>query len=320
MNVYDFDGTIYDGDSTLDFYIFLLKNNKKIIFKLPNQVINIIKYFFKLISKEKTKESFYSVFQYFDNLDELINEFWGIHQIKIKKWYLQQQKPTDIIISASPFLLLEPICKRLGIKDLIASDVDKRTGKYRGKNCYGQEKVKRFKKKYNNTVINNFYTDSLADKPLIMISKNAFFVQKNKIIKYNNFQESIVQKGKRFFLNRDFIVFVFCGGMGTLTNFVFSLIISNYFNPTISYVWGYTISIFVTYYLNIKLIFHKKVKLIEFIKFVISYIPNFIILFSFVAVFLNIFYWPKIIVYALAGLLGLPLTFVLVKLFAFMKK
>ena len=30
MNVYDFDKTIYDGDSTADFYLFSLKRHKGI--------------------------------------------------------------------------------------------------------------------------------------------------------------------------------------------------------------------------------------------------------------------------------------------------
>ena len=29
MNVYDFDKTIYDGDSTADFYLFSLRRHKK---------------------------------------------------------------------------------------------------------------------------------------------------------------------------------------------------------------------------------------------------------------------------------------------------
>jgi len=37
-------------------------------------------------------------------------------------------------------------------------------------------------------------------------------------------------------------------------------------------------------------------------------------------VFLNLLVWNKIIVYAMAGLLGLPVTFLLVKAFAFSKK
>jgi hypothetical protein len=36
-----------------------------------------------------------------------------------------------------------------------------------------------------------------------------------------------------------------------------------------------------------------------------------------VLVFLNLLGWNKIVVYALAGLLGLPLTFILVKIMVF---
>lgn len=36
MNVYDFDKTIYDGDSTADFYMFSLKRHKMILTLLPS--------------------------------------------------------------------------------------------------------------------------------------------------------------------------------------------------------------------------------------------------------------------------------------------
>jgi len=45
--------------------------------------------------------------------------------------------------------------------------------------------------------------------------------------------------------------------------------------------------------------------------------PKFIILFSFVAVLLNICGLPEVFVYLAAAALGLPLTFVIVKIFAF---
>jgi putative flippase GtrA len=129
-----------------------------------------------------------------------------------------------------------------------------------------------------------------------------------------------MEKVKRTYFTVDFLLFIFCGGMGTLTNFVFSLIISTRLNPAVSYVFGYGISLFAAYSLNAKLIFHHKISLVEFIKFVISYVPNFLILFTFVLIFLNLFGWNKIIVYALAGLLGLPVTFLLVKTMAFKKE
>lgn len=124
---------------------------------------------------------------------------------------------------------------------------------------------------------------------------------------------------KKIWLTGDFILFVFCGAIGTLTNFICSLAVSTKLNTSVSYVFGYGISLFVAYSLNAKLIFHRNFSVIDFIKFVISYIPNFLILFTFVLVFLNLLRWNKVIVYAMAGLLGLPLTFLLVKNFAFGK-
>ena len=129
-----------------------------------------------------------------------------------------------------------------------------------------------------------------------------------------------MDKIKTTFLSKEFILFVFCGGCGTLVNFLFSLLFSRLADPLLAYVGGYAISLFATYALNTYLIFKLPFSLWRFAKFVISYIPNFIILFSFVAVLLNICGWPAVLVYLAAAAFGLPLTFVLVKIFAFGKK
>jgi putative flippase GtrA len=130
----------------------------------------------------------------------------------------------------------------------------------------------------------------------------------------------VITKLKGTYFTKEFLLFVFCGGMGTLTNFVFSLVISTKLNPSVSYVCGYGISLFAAYSLNAKLIFHQGLAFTAFVKFIVSYIPNFLILFTFVLIFLNLLGWNKVIVYGLAGLLGLPITFVLVKLMVFRKK
>jgi len=127
------------------------------------------------------------------------------------------------------------------------------------------------------------------------------------------------EKIKSTWLTKDFMLFVFIGGACTLINLICSYAVSMVLDPSVSYLFGYGISLFVTYFLNAKLIFHSKLSFAEYIKFAISYIPNFLILFTFVLVFLNILRWNKIIVYPLAALLALPLTFLLVKFFAFGK-
>jgi putative flippase GtrA len=128
-----------------------------------------------------------------------------------------------------------------------------------------------------------------------------------------------VSKAKHTFFTPEFFLFMFCGGCGTLVNFFFSLSFSQRIDPTFAYAGGYAVSLFATYALNTALIWKQKLSLKRFVKFVISYIPNFLILFAFVAVLINIFHIWAIIVYLAAAVFGLPITFVIVKVFAFRK-
>lgn len=181
MNVYDFDGTIYDGDSTKDFYIYCLKNNIHVIKVFPRQVKAMLQYKFHLISKDKFKEVFFSFLSLIDEIDDCIKKFSVHKQYKIKKWYLQQKKEDDVIISASPAFLVEAICLQCGIKNVIASDIDKKTGKLNTPNCSGKEKVSRFKDRYSLKLIDQFYSDSKIDEPLAKWAKESFLVRKNSI-------------------------------------------------------------------------------------------------------------------------------------------
>ena len=185
MNVYDFDGTIYDGDSTIDFYLHCLRKYPYIVRFIPRQLISIIKYKLHIIAKLSMKEQFYSYFSTLNNIDEDVKSFWDSHQSKIKEWYVQQQKEDDLIISASPTFFIQEGCNRIGIKHVIASSVDKTTGKCTGENCYGMEKVYRYIQIYNHLPIDNFYSDSKSDQPMAEMAINSWRVKKNLILPWN---------------------------------------------------------------------------------------------------------------------------------------
>src|SRR5574344_980320 len=141
LYLYDFDGTIYDGDSSVDFFKFCLKKNKKMLKMLFPVLNKYLSYKAKSISDTELKEYIFSFLKYFDNIDDLVNEFWISHKSKIKDFYLNKNHNKDIIISASPLFLLTPICDELKVKDLIASDVDKKTGHFNKLNNRGIVKV-----------------------------------------------------------------------------------------------------------------------------------------------------------------------------------
>lgn len=181
MNVYDFDDTIYDGDSSFDFLLFLLKKKFSILYLLRISLA-VIKYILKLFTKEQMKEVFYSIFQKFDNMKDVVNEFWDLNQTKIKRFYLDNKKIDDLIITASPEFLVSEMCSRLKIH-CIGSIVDMNTGKYTGKNCYGEEKVTRLRE-YTDKNINAFYSDSLSDTPLKNLAEKSYIVKGDSIIKW----------------------------------------------------------------------------------------------------------------------------------------
>lgn len=181
MNVYDFDKTIYYGDSTADFYLFCLKRHKKILTLAPSLLGAFLKFYvFKKGTKTDFKEKMYRFLAYCDT-EKDVNDFWKEYIGNIKPFYLEQKKDDDVIISASPEFLLKPVCKRLKIKNLMASKVDMHSGKYSGVNCHGKEKVKRFYEAFPDGKIDNFYSDSYSDSPLAEIAEKAFMVDGDKV-------------------------------------------------------------------------------------------------------------------------------------------
>ncbi len=316
MNVYDFDGTIYDGDSGIDFLKYSFRKKPFIlIIVIIKTFLIYIKYLFNKATFQEVKESMFSFVSRIKDFDKFINKFVLKHKKKIKKFYLDQKSKNDLIITASLDFYVKPLCHSVGIKKIIATKYDVKKGKIIGNNCKGSEKVKILLRMYPNKRIDKFYTDSISDEPLFNHASEVYIVEKTKIFTYT---QKFQFKKKVF--DKKFLIFVFCGGMGTLTNFVFSSIFATKIDPVISYIGGYAISLIVSYLLNIKLVFKRRINVYDFIKFVVSYIPNFVILLTFVYVFINVLLLNKYVVYLLAAIIGLPITYAILKLFTFKKK
>lgn len=181
MNVYDFDNTIYRGDSTTDFFKWCIKKFPLLSLRLIKGGAAFCVYKTKQCSKTYFKENLYKIFQNIPDIDNLVEEFWTVHSKNIKSWYIENKKSDDVIISASPEFLLIPICNKLGIEHLMASRVDKETGFYHGVNCYGAEKVRRFREHFD-CKIDNFYSDSLSDEPLAKLADKAYIVDGDTLI------------------------------------------------------------------------------------------------------------------------------------------
>lgn len=175
MNVYDFDHTIYNGDCTLDFWIYSIKKHPKGLLNFPQSIFYAILFKLHVCTREKFKEKFYNFLRYIPDVQLEVKEFWINNIKKIKKFYIEQADSEDIIISASPKFIIDEVCKQLGVRN-ISSEVDPFSGKLNGRNCRGEEKVKRFKAEYPKMSIDRVYFDSMSDIFLAKEAKEAFLV------------------------------------------------------------------------------------------------------------------------------------------------
>ena len=182
INLYDFDKTIYNGDSTRDFFFYELKRHPLIFFTLFETALFGLLYVLHIVSKTKMKEHFYKFLKHIKNIDEEVISFWRSHDKNIKSFYLEKDHTQDIIISASPEFLLRPACNKLKVMDLIASRVDKYTGKTEGLNCHDVEKVRRLNEKYEDYTVMESYSDSLSDTPILELAKKAYIVKGDELI------------------------------------------------------------------------------------------------------------------------------------------
>ena len=189
MNVYDFDNTIYDGDSTVDFVWYCMGRYPKVRKYFFPIIFDCARLGLHAISKDEFKARLYRFLAFIDDVDEAVNDFWDGHRQNIQKWYLDQKRSDDLIISASPEFLLEGVSKELGVS-LIASLVDKDTGKLLGPNNSNEAKVKRFTEKYGDGldagaplagIIEEFYSDSDNDLPMARLADKAFKVKHGKV-------------------------------------------------------------------------------------------------------------------------------------------
>lgn len=179
MNVFDFDGTIYDGDCVKDFIHYVYRKRPYLAVYGLRQLYAFIIYKMGIIDLTRMKEHLLAFLRRID-AEKMLVGFWEKNRHKIKPWYLEMREDSDIIISSSPAFIIEPIAKELNI-GLIGSVTDPRTGKFTGKTCRDEEKVRRLSEERGDVHIDRFYSDSDADLPLARIADEAYFVTGMKV-------------------------------------------------------------------------------------------------------------------------------------------
>ena len=121
----------------------------------------------------------------------------------------------------------------------------------------------------------------------------------------------MTDKLKKEFWTKEFILFVVVGVVNTLDCSLFAAVLMQY---------GIEDANILAYLLNCWLIFPTRPQLYQYFKFALSYVGNAIIENVSVLVLYNWLGFPPVVSFVLAALISVPVTFLMVKIYAFSKK
>ncbi len=192
--VFDFDGTLYQKDTMIQFCLFIYQKHPLRLRFAILQVIAALLYAFRIISIEKFKTIFLS---YLNGLDEnKVNQalqlFWAerfpnqFHENVYQKLKdIQSQNISCLCISASPDWMIEEACNQLGITHVMGSTVVYENKKWAWKfNCRGKKKIHFLENAYPNAIVIEAYSDNIDDHYLLKKAEKGFRIHKGNIIAY----------------------------------------------------------------------------------------------------------------------------------------
>ena len=129
--------------------------------------------------------------------------------------------------------------------------------------------------------------------------------------------DEFLRKLRRTFLSEKFIGYCLIGVINTFNTGVFSWILHFLVQENIAAALAFFLSLTVNYLLNSHFVFKTHLHYIKYLKFLLSYIPHFIIYFLVSFITINVLemdqFWATILATAAGG----PITFIIIKLYAF---
>ena len=184
LALFDFDGTISARDSYLLFTRSL--GQKRFFIGCLALFPWIIGYFSGIYPNSAMKEDFLHHFyknRAWADLRLLAERFCAetvpaiLRPQAMDRLHWHQHRGDAIaVVSATPRLILEPWCRNLGV-DIIATELEtsaegRITGKIDGDNCWGEEKARRIRSRYDLLAYGEVfaYGDSSGDLPMLELA------------------------------------------------------------------------------------------------------------------------------------------------------
>lgn len=199
LAIFDIDFTLTKKETSMELYRYMVKRDKTLIKYIPAHILTGLGYGIKVFSATKTKERFLKFLQGTkeEELKEIVKDFYKEHVtqllyedgLKAIKDFKDQGFKV-YLISASPEFYVNEFYNIEGVDKVIGTKFKMDDGIFTpiviGKNCKGQEKVKRLMEEIEKDNIevdfeNSYmFSDSLSDLPLLNLVGKGYLINYKK--------------------------------------------------------------------------------------------------------------------------------------------
>ncbi len=190
LALFDFDGTITRKETISEFLQFCV-GKRRFLASAVRILPAITGYFLKLVDNQAIKESLISstikgweesvLWEKGEEFAQgVLPELIRPQALERIEWH-RARGDRVVLVSASLVYYLRPWAASMGIGDVVGVELEviegKITGRLKGKNCFGQEKVRRIKEKFRLEKFDEIYAygDSRGDKEMLSLADYPYF-------------------------------------------------------------------------------------------------------------------------------------------------
>lgn len=199
LAIFDIDFTLTKKETSMELYRYMVKRDKTLIKYIPAHILTGLGYSIKVFDATKTKERFLKFLQGTkeEELKKIVKDFYREHitQLLYEDGLKAIKDFKDhgykvYLISASPEFYVNEFYNIEGVDKVIGTKFKMDDGIFTpiviGKNCKGQEKVKRLMEEIEKDNIevdfeNSYmFSDSLSDLPLLNLVGKGYLINYKK--------------------------------------------------------------------------------------------------------------------------------------------
>lgn len=280
--------------------------------QLPRLLGYLLRSHFHASSYEPFWEGVYRTLLSLRDRDALVRRFWSPKRLlRLQANGLANLDAQAVLLSCAPDFLLAPLP---GI--FLAAEI--RSGRFSSMQP-GADRLRRVHSYVQNQDIQSYCGAKLADHSLAMEATRSYHQRNAEQIPWEDF---VAQEGRRWgwlrhWISPEFFRFWCVGWLNMIAAWLLEVGFGFLLPKNLAFSVGYTFSLLVSYTLNSLITFRRELHLFRLIRYVFSYVPNFLVQFLSLFVLHNLLGWSYLLCCFLAAVIGTPVTFLCLKCFAF---